>query len=220
MQPELFAAFIAGLLGGLHCLGMCGGIAGALGALPHTRLSPTRVQLSYSLGRLLSYSLAGALFGALGLVSAQTGAAFDLRLGLRVAANLMLIAMGLYISGWWLGLTRVEQLGQHLWRRLQPLAQGLLPIRSYGTALLVGMLWGWLPCGLVYSVLVWSAASLDPLHGALLMLMFGLGTLPLMLAAGLMGQRLQGWLRLPALRWGAGSLLILLGLWNLAKMLA
>lgn len=211
------SAFMIGLLGGAHCVGMCGGIVGALtfAVSPEQRgaLRITPLLLGYNLGRILSYTLAGALFGLLGgwLAGQHTA----LGLGLRIFAGLMLIAMGLYMAGWWFGLVRIEGLGRHLWKRLQPLGQRLLPVRTAGQALLYGMVWGWLPCGLVYSVLVWSASAASLTDGALLMASFGLGTLPAMLATGYFAQQLSKLQGSRPVRRVAGVLLILFGLWTL-----
>ncbi|MFF7708215.1 sulfite exporter TauE/SafE family protein [Pseudomonas sp. NPDC007930] len=210
--PALASAWLLGLLGGGHCLGMCGGLMGALslaGPADATRRWPRL--LGYNLGRILSYALAGLLFGSLGLAVAHTPALNVL----RTLAALLLIAMGLYLAGWWHGLTRIEALGRGLWRRLQPLSRPLLPVRTTGQALLLGALWGWLPCGLVYSALLWSAAQGDALKSAALMLAFGLGTWPLMLATGAASQGLLALLRRRRVRVAAGLLVLGFGLWSL-----
>ncbi len=145
---DLLSAFVVGLLGGVHCVGMCGGIVGALSlGLPAERNLP--ILLAYNVGRISSYTLAGALMGALGfyfsgLLPVQTAQKVLLSL-----AGLFLILMGLYLAGWWNVLSRVERAGGVLWRRIEPLGRGLLPVRSVRHGLLLGLLWGWLPCGLV-----------------------------------------------------------------------
>ncbi|WP_263264302.1 sulfite exporter TauE/SafE family protein [Pseudomonas sp. RIT-PI-S] len=210
--PALASAWLLGLLGGGHCLGMCGGLMGALSlAAPPGQGRRWPLLLGYNLGRVLSYALAGLLFGSLGLAVAHTPALAVL----RTLAALLLIAMGLYLAGWWQGLTRVEALGRGLWRRLQPLSRHLLPARTVGQALALGGLWGWLPCGLVYSALLWSAAQGDAVKSAALMLAFGLGTWPLMFATGLASQGLLAWLRQRGVRVAAGLLVLAFGLWSL-----
>lgn len=214
------SAFLVGLLGAAHCLGMCGGVVGALTAgLPPAQrgrpLAALPYQLAYNVGRIASYSLAGAAFGGLGLLSARL-------MPLQVAQNLLeglagvfMIGLGLYLGGWWQGLARLERAGGAVWRRLEPLGRRLLPIRSPTAALAVGAVWGWLPCGLVYSALVWSMSAGGPLKGALLMLSFGLGTVPTLLASGLLATRLSSLLGRASVREGAGLLVFLFGVLTL-----
>jgi sulfite exporter TauE/SafE len=124
-------------------------------------------------------------------------------------------AMGLYLAGWWRGLAHVEKLGARWWRRIEPMGRRLLPVRRPRQALLVGALWGWLPCGLVYSVLIWSIATGSATQGALLMLSFGLGTLPNLLLMGLFANRVARTLRAPLVRGLAGSMVIGFGVYTL-----
>jgi hypothetical protein len=202
---SLFTALVVGLLGGVHCVGMCGGVVATLTAgLPRERrrqlASQIPFQLAYNAGRVASYTLAGALMGALGAVALDF---LPLHLAQRILyaiAAAFMLALGLYLGGWWRGLTRVEQLGGLLWRRLEPLGRRFIPVRHWWQALAVGLVWGWLPCGLVYSVLIWSASAGGALQGGLLMLAFGVGTLPNLLGIGLLAgaaARLseQRWLR-------------------------
>ncbi|MNZ46539.1 Cytochrome C biogenesis protein transmembrane region [compost metagenome] len=213
LLPLLGSALVLGLLGGGHCLGMCGGLMGALTlAIPKEQRSRRfRLLLAYNLGRILSYALAGLLLGLAGWAVANSPVAT----AMRVLAALLLISMGLYLAGWWSGLTRIEGLGRILWRRIEPLARGLLPVRNAPRALLLGALWGWLPCGLVYSTLLWAASQGDAVDSALLMLAFGLGTLPVLLATGLAAERLTALLRRRGVRIAGGLLVILFGLWTL-----
>ncbi|UUY07241.1 sulfite exporter TauE/SafE family protein [Pseudomonas sp. J452] len=213
LAPLLVSALILGLLGGGHCLGMCGGLMGALTlAIPaEQRARRFRLLLAYNLGRILSYTTAGVLIGLAGWAVASSPAAMVL----RVIAALLLIAMGLYLAGWWSGLTRIEGLGRHLWRHLQPIATRLMPVSSLPRALLLGAIWGWLPCGLVYSTLLWAASQGSALDSGLLMLAFGLGTWPVLLATGLAAERLTALLRKRGVRMAGGLLVILFGLWTL-----
>ena len=213
LAPLLVSALILGLLGGGHCLGMCGGLMGALTlAIPKEQRSRRfRLLLAYNLGRILSYATAGLLIGLAGWAVANSPAA----LFMRVLAGLLLIAMGLYLAGWWSGLTRIEALGRGLWRFIQPVANRLLPVSSLPRALLLGALWGWLPCGLVYSTLLWSASQGNALDSALLMLAFGLGTWPVLLATGLAAERVTAILRKRSVRMAGGLLVILFGSWTL-----
>ncbi|HBX55876.1 sulfite exporter TauE/SafE family protein [Pseudomonas sp. UBA2684] len=213
LAPLLLSALILGLLGGGHCLGMCGGLMGALTlAIPaEQRAQRFQLLLSYNIGRILSYALAGLLLGLAGWAVASSPAA----MGMRIIAALLLIAMGLYLAGWWSGLTRIEALGRGLWRYIQPLTRRFMPVTSLPRALILGALWGWLPCGLVYSSLLWAASQGDALDSAALMLAFGLGTLPVLLATGLAAERLSAVLRKRGVRMTGGVLVMLFGLWTL-----
>lgn len=213
LLPLLLSALVLGLLGGGHCLGMCGGLMGALTmAIPaEQRSKRLRLLLAYNLGRVASYALAGMLVGMAGWAVANSPAAMVL----RVLAALLLIAMGLYLAGWWSGLTRVEALGKGLWRHIQPVASRLMPVTSLPRALLLGALWGWLPCGLVYSTLLWAASQGDALDSALLMLAFGIGTWPVLIATGLAAERLTALLRKRGVRTAGGVLVMLFGLWTM-----
>lgn len=218
--PPLLAAWVFGLMGGAHCIGMCGGIMSALTfAVPPSMRHPARLGgllLSYNLGRILSYMVAGALVAALGTLVALSPAA---RVGLQVVAAVMLILMALYIANWWKGLLRVEATGRYLWRYLEPLGRRLMPVVHLPQAFALGAIWGWLPCGLVYSMLAWSLATADPQQGALLMGAFGLGTLPALLATGLAARQMGQLIRHPATRTVAALTIIGFALWQLWSLL-
>ncbi len=213
LLPLLGSALILGLLGGGHCLGMCGGLMGALTLAipPEQRGRRVRLLLAYNLGRVLSYGCAGLLLGLAGWAVASSPAA----LALRVVAALLLIVMGLYLAGWWSGLTRIEALGRGLWRHIQPVASRLLPVSSLPRALLLGALWGWLPCGLVYSTLLWAASQGNAGYSAALMLAFGVGTWPVLLATGLAAERINTLLKRRSVRVAGGVLVMLFGIWTL-----
>jgi sulfite exporter TauE/SafE len=180
--------FIVGLLGGGHCAGMCGGIVGALSMQSPAGKPSLAVHLAYNVGRILSYTIAGLLVGAVGYAA---GNLMALQRGLYVFASLMLVALGLYLLGATQALAVVERAGQALWTRIQPVTGRFLPVRGVAQALPLGLLWGWLPCGLVYSALTTALASGSALHGAATMLAFGLGTLPNLLLAGLLLARFR-----------------------------
>ena len=191
LSTSFFALFLVGLLGGTHCVGMCGGIVGAL-SMGGGRWS---LHLAYNTGRILSYGLAGALAGALGAASLGLAGQTTARLVLYVFANLMLVALGLYLLGVTGALALTEKAGQKLWRRIQPLTRRFLPARTVAQALPLGLLWGWLPCGLVYGALASALSAGSAWHGAGLMLAFGLGTLPNLLLAGVVLGRFNHFVR-------------------------
>lgn len=207
MSIDALAALLMGLAGAGHCLMMCGGLAGALG-----QQAGWRQLLLYNLGRIFSYAIAGALIGA--AFTQLASASLHGLIYLRLVAGLLLLLLGLYYGGWWLALRYLEALGKPLWRLLQPLAQRSRSSQSYGAVLAAGMLWGWLPCGLVYSALSWAAVSGSASSGALYMALFGLGTLPAMLAFGWFSKALQSFLRSQGFRQLMGLLLIAYGLWT------
>ncbi len=184
-------AWLVGLLGGVHCLTMCGGLVGSLtvGLAPDIRRDPWRMlpyQFTANLARVIGYGLAGALFGGLGALLLQVDSLQIAQRALYTFAGIMMILLGLYLGGWWRLLAATERLGLILWRRLQPLTRRLLPIRTLGQAAAIGFIWAWIPCGLVYSVLITAIATGSPLDGAGVMLAFGLGTLPNLLGIGLL----------------------------------
>lgn len=210
-------AFLVGLMGAGHCIGMCGGLIGALSQSRHTSPGHSLTHqlgflLSYNLGRISSYTLAGALVGG---VAAAIGTLFSLDiylLSLRLIAGMMMIAMGLYIAKFWFGLIKIERLGKLIWRLLSPIASRLLPIRNNFQAMIAGILWGWLPCGLVYSTLTWAVASGSALDGAAIMFCFGLGTLPALLSVGVAAKTLAIWVQKTAVRTLSGLFLMGFGI--------
>ena len=187
--------FLVGLFSAVHCLGMCGGIVGMLTAgLPrevreHT-LRRSLYLLLYNFARIASYAAGGALTGTLGAQALQgISPEFGHRM-LQWLAGILLLGIGLYLAGWFPQLARLERLGLPLWRRLEPLAQRVLPVDSPLKALTFGALWGWFPCGLVYTTVFYATASGGAWQGALFMTFFGLGTLPATFGAGM----ISGWL--------------------------
>tara|TARA_R110002124_G_scaffold214090_1_gene380128 strand:+ start:313 stop:975 length:663 start_codon:yes stop_codon:yes gene_type:complete len=180
---NFIGAFLIGIAGGVHCIGMCGGIASAFSfAIPKGQ-SQLPYIFSYNLGRIISYTIAGAITGFLGsIATVNVQSAFPV---LQIISIVFLILLALYISDWYKGLSYLEKLGGRLWRKVAPLSKKLIPFKNPMYTLLYGMIWGWLPCGLVYSVLTWSLASESATQGALVMFSFGLGTLPTLFAASL-----------------------------------
>ncbi len=212
-QLDPLGALMIGLLGAGHCLAMCGGIAASLnlGIPPEQRPRALLYHLAFHLGRLCSYALAGALVAALFSYALLP---FGLQQGLivlRLLAGVLMLLLGLQLTRWWQGLAAIERLGQGLWQRLGPLSRRLLPLRSPWHALPYGMLWGWLPCGLVYSSLSWSALAGSATGGALIMACFGLGTLPALLTLSGLAEGLRFWLNHAGVRSASGLLLLLYG---------
>ncbi len=197
-----------GLAGAGHCLGMCGGIAAALN-MSGPR-SPA-ITLAYHAGRIGSYTLLGGLLGfAAGAIDIAAWT-----VGLRYFAGVMLIGMGLYVADWWRGMALLERAGARLWRPVQQLASRWLPVRRWPQGFALGLCWGMMPCGLIYSSLAWAATAQNAASSALMMFLFGLGTLPAMLATSFGAQGLQGFLRRRGLKLLIALLLITSGAWTL-----
>jgi uncharacterized protein len=205
------ALFLVGLLGGTHCVGMCGGIVGALSMGAPARWS---MLLAYNTGRILSYSAAGAMAGSLGAASLGLEGQVPARLILYFFANLMLVALGFYLLGVTKALAFTERAGQKLWRFVQPLTRRFLPAQTVIQAFPLGLLWGWLPCGLVYSALASSLSAGSATRGSLMMLAFGLGTLPNLLLAGIVLTRLHEFVRHRLVRMFAGLMVLGFGLYG------
>ncbi len=219
LELSLASAFLVGLLGGGHCAGMCGGIVGAVSlSLPGSR-PRIGFLLAYNLGRIASYGIAGLLAGAVGASSFFLEHVLPVERVLYALASVMLILLGLYLAGIWRGVVVLETAGGKLWRHVQPWSKRFLPVRTLPQALALGGIWGWLPCGLVYSIVVAALATGSPGRGAALMLAFGLGTLPALLAMGMAAVRIRSVLQNVWIRRLSGLAVIgfgLLGLWRLA----
>ncbi|MDL2354821.1 MAG: sulfite exporter TauE/SafE family protein [Pseudomonadota bacterium] len=225
----LIPVAMVGLLGSVHCAGMCGGIVSAFSVVPQRafpvavvtlRSAPAETLLrvlAYNSGRIASYAVAGALAGGLaGGARALTGLAAIQSAGYWLA-NLMLVVLGLYLMDAWRGLARLEQFGQHAWRRIEPVTRFLLPLDAPWKLLAMGALWGWLPCGMVYSVLLTALMTGSPLSGAAVMLAFGLGTLPMLLSMGMLGAPLRRFIQRRAVRVACGLLVLGFGALGLAR---
>lgn len=209
--------FTMGLVSSAHCIGMCGGIMGALTmAIPaHAAQKRWLILVTYNIGRILSYGVMGLLAGFFAQQFAHMGGGIIL----RVLAGILLIAMGLYLADWWRGLTKLEIIGRYLWVYLQPLGKGLMPVDKASKALLLGAIWGWLPCGLVYAALASAMTQPVPALAAGSMLAFGLGTLPAVLAAGVAAQQLTRILQQKQVRAGLAIVIIVYGVWTIYAVL-
>jgi uncharacterized protein len=227
------AAFLVGLAGGVHCVAMCGGIVAALNlrrrrpasgrAQPERppaerRTSSLPHQLAYSAGRMTSYTAAGAVAGGLGGLGLLYQDALPVRILLLVIANTVIILLGLYLAGLGTGVLLLERVGHLLWRLLARTGARLAPADSLSGAFVMGVLWGWIPCGLVYSVLATALLAGSAAGGSAVMAAFGLGTLPNLLAAGLAAETLNRLVRRPRVRLAAGLAVVALGLLGLARI--
>lgn len=217
MEAQFAAAFLVGLLGGVHCVGMCGGIVGALTVQAPRRRQAWNLHLAYNAGRIASYAVAGAIMGVIGGAGLMFNQVLPVQLLLYVLANLVLVGLGVYLAGLGNPLARFEALGARLWRRVQPWGAKVLPADTAGKALVLGALWGWLPCGLVYSLLVSALLSGGAASGAAVMLAFGLGTLPNLLLAGMLFKRLRDITSNRRVRLAAGVLVAGFGVAGLAR---
>ena len=193
MELTFISAFFVGLFSTIHCLGMCGGIIGALTFSLPASVRNNRWRLipyvsAYNIGRIASYSLAGALVGGLGNNILDFLPSYG-HLVLQLFASILMIGIGLYLAGWFPAFVKIEHIGKPVWKKLEPISQKLIPVKSPSHAFLFGIVWGWLPCGLVYTALIWSATAGSAQDGAILMLAFGAGTLPAVMIAGI----LTGW---------------------------
>ncbi|OOV86593.1 sulfite exporter TauE/SafE family protein [Oceanospirillum linum] len=212
----LLAAFVFGLMGSAHCLGMCGGIMSTLTLARSPSSTGMLPLLAYNSGRIFSYTLAGTIVASLGaLLSDSLLVIAEI---MRIVASIILIMMACYIANWWKGLVYIEHAGRYLWKYLQPMASRLMPVRTNTQALLLGLVWGWLPCGLVYSILIWALSVAHPLQGAAIMLFFGLGTLPAMLMTGFLASQIKDLSRSSGVRSVAAIIIIIFALWQLAPL--
>ena len=208
MEPGFLLAMLAlGAASGVHCVGMCGGIVVAFSTVRFNPRPEWQRQILFNGGRISTYAAAGAVAGTLGYAAR----ALPLQHALQVFADVALVLVGLHLAG--IGpLRHVERLAAPLWRRLQPLAAR---VTAHGNPYLAGLVWGWLPCGMVYGALAVATLAGSAHGGAAGMLAFGLGTLPWLLAAGAAAARLRGWMSRPAVRYAAGGGLLAVGIHGL-----
>ena len=207
----LSAAWLLGLVGAGHCFAMCGGIVAALSFAGGAGPARWSLTLGYNAGRIAGYALLGGLVAAVAAALPSTGWPVA-----RTVAGTLLIAMGLYVAGWWRGLLWLERGGEVVWRYLKPLGDRFLPLDSPPKAVVVGMIWGWLPCGLVYAALGYAAVQGQTLAGAAVMVAFGLGTLPALLLGGALAVRLRSALTKPRVRLALALSYLLFGGWTIA----
>ncbi|ADT68153.1 MAG: sulfite exporter TauE/SafE family protein [Pseudomonadota bacterium] len=213
IDPIFVSAFLMGLIGSGHCIAMCGGIASSL-QLASNKRQTWLYSLAYNIGRALSYMLAGALVAGISSQFATQNSAFALFLSFL--AGVFMLLVGVYIMRLAATLQWLEKLGKTLiWQHLIKLNKYLMPIDSPLKALGYGALWGWLPCGLVYSALTWAMTSGTAINGALVMLAFALGTFPAMITLGVAAQKLNTLFNHPWTRIILGSVIIWYGIYLL-----
>jgi uncharacterized protein len=221
--PTLGAAFAAGLAGSAHCLTMCGGVAGALGmrarSAAATSLQSWLQPGLHQCGRIAGYALAGTLVGMLSQGTQWFMHMTSAAVVLRVAAGVLTLLIALRVLTGRNLLASIERSGMHVWRRLQPFTHRAARSDAWYGSLLLGLLWGWLPCGMVYSMLLMAATTGNVAAGAATMASFGCGTLPAMLASSWVISRLPWSANRATLRLASGMLLVLFGLWSLVAPL-
>lgn len=215
MTLDYFSAFVIGLLGSGHCIVMCGGISTMLTTAISNEVSNNkyRIVFAYNFGRIFSYSLIGALVAFTSSMAAKNiGLPIS---ALKTVAGIFLILLGLYLGQWLMWLSHVEHIGKKLWRHISPNTKKFIPIKNTRGAFALGALWGWLPCGLVYSTLTWALASANTINGALIMFFFGLGTLPALLSVSLGTISIKSLLSNTLFRKLAAILVILYGIYTI-----
>ena len=219
LVPLLSAAVLAGLLGSAHCLGMCAGISGlfAVNAATATLRASWPMALVYNGGRVVSYAVLGTIVAAFGSVVVK--ASPGLVGGIRLLSGAIIVLVGLKVAFDLRLLNAIERMGGTVWAKIAPAATKLVPVDNMPKALGLGLVWGWLPCGLVYSVLMLAATSAQPVSGAAIMTAFGIGTMPAMVLSGLGAARLAQFLRSRGARLGLGLLIVVMGLITMAMPL-
>ena len=214
-----FTLFLLGFFGGTHCVGMCGGLSSAFALQLPPHLNRLGLIVLLNLGRISSYVLIGLIVGLVGQIGISLDDTRWLQNGLYIAANVLLLLLGLYLAGLSTAATQIERIGRPIWKRLNPILNRLLPIKSVPACFGVGMLWGWLPCGLVYSASLYALGSGNAVQGGLYMLAFALGTLPNLLAMGVFAAQLKTLLQRRAIRLCAVLLVAGWAVFRLAVML-
>ncbi|NMP15504.1 sulfite exporter TauE/SafE family protein [Thalassotalea sp. Y01] len=212
MTLDFLSALLIGIAGAGHCIAMCGGISSMLTTTGDSSNQLSKA-LSYNLGRIASYTFFGAVAGFTGSLAIKS---IGIQvLWLKAIAAIFIILLGLYIARMWFVLTHIETAGKYLWRYIQPFAKHLLPIKNAKQALLLGVIWGWLPCGLVYSTLTWALAAGSASQGAMIMLAFGIGTLPALLVLSTSVQSVTNLISSLLFKKISGILLIAYGVYSL-----
>ena len=206
-NPATFLTlFLLGFFGGTHCVGMCGGLSSAFALQLPNNINRTILILLLNLGRLSSYMLIGIAVGVLSQLGMLLPHLRPIQLSLMFFANVLLFFTGCYLSGLVAWSARIEVIGKPIWQKINPLLNRLLPIKSFSACFIVGALWGWLPCGLVYNAAVYALSTGSAWRGGFYLLAFGLGTLPNLLAVGLFANQLRDLLQKRIIRFIAGMM--------------
>ncbi|WP_349431433.1 sulfite exporter TauE/SafE family protein [Methylomarinum sp. Ch1-1] len=210
-------AFAMGLFSSLHCIGMCGSIIGTLtlSLSPEIRNDKGKLfpfVLNYNIGRIISYMLAGALVGVFQhFITLPLSEAEGHRV-LQLLSAVFMTSAGLYIAGWFPRFAYIEKAGSRLWKLIEPYGRKLIPVKNKRHALLFGMVWGWLPCGLVYTSLALAATTGDVARSSLTMMAFGLGTLPAVMGVGIMAEILAKLSRMQRFKQVIGVMFIIVAI--------
>lgn len=210
-------AYLLGLIGSVHCMGMCGGIVGAL-SMNTRNQGYMNLQLAYHLGRIITYGALGFTAGLLGLWLSSSH--HYVGVFLRSLSGVLLVLMGVYLFGNSQALNWLEKLGGQLWKKIQPLSKNLIPVKNAKQGVLLGLIWGLLPCGLVYSTLSWALVSADPMKSATLMMAFGLGNLPALLSFGLFTKQLTRFKQSVSVRALLAICIMGFGIWTIYAALS
>ncbi|MDD1628037.1 MAG: sulfite exporter TauE/SafE family protein [Methylococcaceae bacterium] len=216
-SSSYLVAFIMGLFSSMHCIGMCGSIIGTLTLSLSPDIRNNKKLLlpfvfNYNFGRITSYTIAGALVGIIeALLTMHLGETHGHRV-LQLLSAAIMASAGLYIAGWFPRFAYIEKAGTHIWKKIEPYGRKLIPVKSRTQAYLFGMVWGWLPCGLVYAALTLAVTAGDVSKSALTMLAFGLGTLPAVMGVGIMTSVLTRLSRMQRFKQAIGLFMIALAL--------
>jgi len=219
INSPIFIAFFIGLFSSLHCVSMCGSIIGtlSLSLKPDIRQNKSKMFafiFSYNFGRIFSYILAGFIIGFIeSIVTLPLGDEHGHRL-LQILSSLIITGAGFYIAGWFPQFAYIEKTGSRFWKAIEPYGRKLIPVASLNQAFLFGMVWGWIPCGLVYTALALAATSGDALTAAATMFTFGLGTLPAVMSSGIVSSFISRLSRLQNTKRTIGILLVLVAIFN------
>ena len=216
-SSSFIVAFLMGLFSSMHCIGMCGSIIGTLtfslspGIRNNKKLLLPFV-FNYNFGRITSYAMAGALVGTIeALLTMHLGETHGHRV-LQLLSAAVMMGAGFYIAGWFARFAYIEKAGILIWKKIEPFGRKLIPVKNLKQAYLFGLVWGWLPCGLVYAALALAATAGDITKSALTMLAFGLGTLPAVMGVGIMTQVLTRLSKMQRFKQSIGLFMIVLAL--------
>jgi len=217
ISSPILIAFVIGLFSSLHCVSMCGSIIGTLSfsLKPEIRSNKAKMAtfiFSYNLGRIFSYMLAGLIIGLIeSIVTMPLGEEHGHQI-LKIISALIISGAGFYIAGWFPAFAYIEKTGSRFWKTIEPYGRKLIPVATLNQAFLFGMVWGWIPCGLVYTALALAATSGDIVISALSMLAFGLGTLPAVMGTGLVSSFISRISSLRTTKQVIGMLLVLVAI--------